>query len=72
MERVKLEIVGMTCEHCARTITNHLKKDPGVKDVQIDWETGTGEVAFEPAITDLSKILKNSVFESHYSARPAS
>ncbi|MBI4512605.1 MAG: heavy-metal-associated domain-containing protein [Gemmatimonadetes bacterium] len=72
MERVKLEIKGITCEHCARTIRNHLSKEEGVKQVEIDWRTGQAEILFDPDVTHETKILANPVFSRHYSARLAS
>lgn len=71
MERVELAITGMTCEHCARTIKTHLGKEPGVKHVEVAWNTGCGEVEFDPAVTNVASILKNPVFAGHYSARIA-
>lgn len=64
-----MAITGMTCEHCARTIRNHLLKAPGVKQVEIDWQTGFAEVAFDPGVTAPAAILENLVFRQHYSAR---
>lgn len=71
MERVRLKITGMTCEHCARTIAKQLEKDPGVQEVRIDWEKGLGEVVFDPSLTDVEKLLRNPAFTRHYSAKVA-
>lgn len=69
MRLVRLEISGMTCEHCARTIKKHLEKAPGLKEVRIDWESGRGEVVYDPKLTGVTKILRDPIFQSHYSAR---
>lgn len=71
MEHVWLTIDGMTCEHCARTISTHLQKDAGVKEARIEWSKGLGEVVFDPTATNPEKILQNPVFAGHYAARLA-
>lgn len=66
---ILLEIEGMTCGHCAQTITRHLRGDDGVKDVRIDWESGLAEVTFDPGTTNEDKILSNRAFQQHYKVR---
>ncbi|MCL6089628.1 MAG: heavy-metal-associated domain-containing protein [Candidatus Thermoplasmatota archaeon] len=69
-KKVKLRIYGMTCDDCVRTISSSLKKQPGVLDVKISLQEGTGEVKIEPAGLSPEGILKNQVFSkgSHYKA----
>lgn len=49
-EKLKLEITGMTCEHCSVSISKLLKAKHGVLDVQINYKTGQGEVLYDPDI----------------------
>lgn len=37
---VTMQVKGMTCDHCARSITTTLTKNPGVKNVIIDVKDG--------------------------------
>ena len=45
------DVVGMTCDHCARSVGNEIRKIVGVDDVAVDLVTGvvtitsSGEVA---------------------------
>ncbi len=38
------KVVGMTCEVCASTVSENLKKIPGVEDVSVDVATGTVKI----------------------------
>jgi copper chaperone len=40
-----VNVTGMTCGHCAQSVTNELSKVPGVKDVQVDLASGNVEVS---------------------------
>lgn len=71
MERMRLEITGMTCEHCARTIAKHLEKEPGVQEAKVDWRTGQAEVLFDPSVTTRARIVEGSVFARQYKAKVA-
>jgi len=37
----ELNISGMTCGHCQTAVTKALKNVPGVKNAQVDLQTGT-------------------------------
>lgn len=39
-----LKVSGMSCEACAMSVTNNLKKIDGVQDVQVDVSTGTVDI----------------------------
>ena len=68
-ETIVLQIRGMTCEGCAQGITYSLNRSKGVKQVKVDWRTGLGEVAFDPARTGPQEILADPAFGGHYSAQ---
>jgi len=40
----ELNISGMTCGHCQTAVTKALKNVPGVKNAQVDLQTGTAVV----------------------------
>jgi len=68
--KIKLKIFGMTCDDCVRKITNSLKMDPGVLDVNISLENAMGEVTIDDTKTDENNILNNTIFRSgHYRAK---
>ncbi len=68
---IKLNIGGMTCQGCAGTIARYLKREEGVEEVSIDWKAGSGVVVIDPEVTSEEDILRNRVFEGHYSAELA-
>ena len=45
-----LEISGMTCDHCARTIDQALRRVPGVFESATGWEEGRSRVVAEAAV----------------------
>ena len=47
MERLRLSIDGMTCQHCVRAVTSALQAVPGVTVEHV--EIGTAVVDYEPA-----------------------
>lgn len=69
VRQVRLRISGMTCGHCADTIRAHLLREPGVKDAQIDFASGTGLVSFDPLRTSEDRILRSSIFARQYGAK---
>ncbi|MBX5438422.1 MAG: mercury(II) reductase [Thermoflavifilum sp.] len=48
IRQAEMEITGMTCVHCARTIENLLKQQPGIQQVQVHFPGGKGVVSFDP------------------------
>jgi copper chaperone CopZ len=38
--RASYTVVGMTCDHCVRSVSEELGKVRGVRDVEIDLATG--------------------------------
>ena len=44
MSKIEIQIEGMTCGHCAMTITKELSGLDGVADVQVDHAKGSAVV----------------------------
>jgi copper chaperone len=42
--RARYTVVGMTCDHCVRSVSEELSKVPGVRDVEVDLATGAVDV----------------------------
>lgn len=57
-ENIKLNITGMTCDHCATGIEKLLSKNKGVTEVKVSYENESGEFTFDPAITGKEEIVK--------------
>ncbi|MEO9255303.1 MAG: heavy metal-associated domain-containing protein [Tepidiformaceae bacterium] len=46
-QTLELNITGMTCEHCVKSVTNALKEVPGVADARVNLETNSAVVEGE-------------------------
>jgi mercuric reductase len=57
-KKLQLEIEGMTCEHCARSIENKLNKLDGVVQSAIDFKEGKGEVTYKEESLAPQKVVE--------------
>jgi P-type Cu+ transporter len=56
--RVDLPVTGMSCAACARRIEQTLAKTPGVETAAVNFATARATVNYDPAATDLRRIMK--------------
>lgn len=56
-ETIKLDISGMTCDHCARGIEELLAKSEGVKEANVSYPEATCECSFDPSKTSKEEII---------------
>ena len=69
MEHTKLYINGMTCINCQTRIQNALKKQPGIKQATVSYETETADVSYDSSVISLEQI-QGLLDELGYSASP--
>ncbi len=43
-------VIGMTCEHCVRSVSTEIGKLPGVQAVEVDLATGAVRVHSDTAV----------------------
>ena len=68
MERLTLNISGMTCSHCVAAVTRALK---GVNGVNVEKvETGSAVLTYDPNSASLQQI-EAAVADAGYNAQPA-
>jgi len=60
MEKVKINVEGMSCPHCEKAVSTALT-DLGVVSVEGAAENNCGEVEFDPAVVTLDAIKKEIV-----------
>ena len=65
MERLRLEIDGMTCDHCVRAVTTALRALPGVTVEEV--AIGRATVDFDPARTTPGQVVE-AVADEGYAA----
>jgi len=68
MERIRLEIAGMSCGHCVTAVRTELAKLQGVQVEQV--AVGSATVSLDPAKTSANQLV-DAVAEAGYSARLA-
>jgi copper chaperone CopZ len=65
---LRLEITGMTCEHCQGHVEAALRAVPGVATANVDLEAGTASVLFaNPGVAP--SVLCGAVGDAGYDAR---
>ena len=60
------KVSGMHCEACAMTVSENLKKIKGVKDVQVNVETGAVRIFSDKTSSVKSKAVKSIIEKSGY------
>lgn len=66
MTKVEIKIEGMTCGHCAMSITNEIATLEGVSSVKVDHESGNAIVESEGVS---NQQLADAVAEAGYTAK---
>lgn len=66
-QTIELDITGMTCDHCVRSVTNALKDVPGVSAVTVSLERK--EAIVEGEGLDVAALVA-AVAEEEYEASP--
>ena len=65
MSKIEISIEGMTCGHCAMTVTNELATLEGVSNVQVDHASGKATVESDGVSQDQ---LSAAIEEAGYQA----
>lgn len=71
MATTELRVEGMTCGHCAQTVTRSLQQLSGVERAQVDLDSGSARVEYDPNRTRPEEMVE-AVREEGYSAQLAS
>jgi Cu+-exporting ATPase len=65
---IRIQVGGMTCQHCVHTVTQAVKGVAGVTDVTVSLNPGEAKVSYEAAVTKVEQ-LKAAIRNAGY--RPA-
>ena len=60
----KIKIIGMTCQHCVATVSKVICKLGGIKNIDIDLETGV--VTFEEVKPVDMDLLRTRIRDAGY------
>ena len=67
METITLEVNGMTCDGCGRSVTKALKALPGVGDVEVSLAKAEVRIAYTPREVSIER-LKAAIDDAGYEA----
>ena len=70
MANTTLNIQGMTCGGCVKSVTNALQREAGVETVEVSLEQGKATIAYDPAQTSPQQ-LADLVDDIGFEASPA-
>ena len=65
MEKIILNVEGMSCEHCVKAVTDAVAALPGIISVVVDLDAGTAAIEHDPAESPVDKI-KSAIEEEGY------
>jgi len=68
MEKTVLKVDGMSCEHCAKAVTNAVSGVSGVKDVSVDLKNGTVSFSLDSGKAALDAVAA-AITEEGYTVR---
>jgi copper chaperone CopZ len=66
MSKIEIDVKGMTCGHCAQSVTSELVSIEGVTKANVDHASGKALVEVEGEISDDE--LREAVSEAGYEA----
>jgi len=67
METITLEVNGMTCDGCVRSVTKALKALPDVGDVEVSLAKAEVRIAYTPREVSIER-LKAAIDDAGYEA----
>jgi copper ion binding protein len=66
--KATLQITGMTCDHCAKTVSEALKSVSGVSKAKVNLKKNEAEVTYDPSKVSEEK-LRVTVVEAGYGVK---
>lgn len=57
VDKLSVDITGMTCDHCAVTIEKIVKRNGGVKGAAVNYKNGKGDIQFNPEAISKEEII---------------
>ncbi|HEX4341791.1 MAG TPA: cation transporter, partial [Verrucomicrobiae bacterium] len=66
----ELVVTGMTCNNCARHVTEAIQSVPGVRNAAVSLQTGRASVKWNPGTSENLPAIVSSVKAAGYEAKP--
>ena len=70
MDRVVINVTGMSCERCLKSVSDALGRLPGVVQVEVSLAAGQAVVTCDPLLVspaELSGAIEEAGFDAHAS-----
>ena len=67
MARTKLNVTGMTCDHCVNSVKSALEELEGVRSARVDLDGGTAVVDYDEGKTE-PRELTTAIADAGYQA----
>lgn len=64
MEKVEIEISGMTCGHCAASITKELAALPGTEVLEVNHQTGKAVIQGHASQEELTAAIDRAGYQA--------
>jgi copper chaperone len=64
---ITIDVNGMTCGGCVRSVKQVLEAIPGVTHVEVSLERGQADVSFNPELTGIER-FKDAIAQAGYEA----
>jgi copper chaperone len=58
MKMLTLKIDGMNCDGCASRITSLLEKEAGVREVDVSYSSGEGQISYNSHALEQARIFE--------------
>ncbi|QIW16762.1 hypothetical protein A4G20_10700 [Pasteurellaceae bacterium RH1A] len=58
MQTLELQVQGMTCGGCAKSVQKVLSALDGVSQVEVDWQAGLARLIFDPAKIEQAALIE--------------
>lgn len=58
MKRYRIDIAGMTCEHCVKTVTDAIEAIDGVEGCTVDLSSNSAEVDIDESKATVARTVK--------------
>jgi mercuric reductase len=68
-ESIKLDISGMTCDHCATSIEKLLSKNEGVTEAKVSYQSGSCKCLFDASKTSKEEIVNTINATKNYNVK---
>ncbi len=63
MEKIEIDISGMTCGHCAASITKELSAVPGTEVLEVNHQTGKAIIKGHASEQDLTAAVDRAGYQ---------